>query len=722
MSNLDWPDLYERIRPHLELKGNGQPDHEGWVTARCIDNQNHRNGDQHFSMRVNMKSGGVSCMSQGCISGNLNNLAERLGIETHSGNGARPSTDQHMATVEDLARQRKLPIEVLSDFWGITARQCHRRCGFHSAGWDIPIDDPDAEGFRRMKAFQGKPKYHWELKGCPAKDLVYNLTRLDPETEDVFIAPGEVDTWTLHQAGLPVISFLAGEGAVPSKKAIAKLKERAPKLNIVRLPYDRDEAGQLGVHKLGDLLLAASLNVEIINLPDDLPADGDISNLWVSCSGDGEAFLRRLYDLDTEQLQTRSPQVEQWSEDSFRISMPALGGWTHFDFERVARRGRALETELTVSVALPGVSDDPYVTAINVMSASAREGLRRQLEQMHPDQPWTPLLNAAVSRLCAAFFDADASLDMALVEPRSLEQRYRVGTILPEGQPTIFFGDGSTDKTYMALVLALSVATGDELLGFPVIFDRVLVIDYETDAQSHRFRYDRLLPGFGLHWQERLIDYWPAKGRPFVDIADAVRRKVEKDHIGTLIIDSAGYACGGDPSDPEITLAYFNALASIGKTSLTLAHVPKDSDQDKPYGSVYWSNSARKTWNFKRIQDEGEDVIHIGMFNRKSNDGRRDKPLGFRLEFDGDSGPVTVKREDVRDVPELNKGLPLKQRILHLLGQGAMTVDELAEELGVDNPVTIRARLNELKTQVQHVPGPDGSTTMYWGLIARYQE
>ena len=273
----------------------------------------------------------------------------------------------------------------------------------------------------------------------------------------------------------------------------------------------------------------------------------------------------------------------------------------------------------------------------------------------------------------------------------------------------------------MALILALSVAIGDELLGLPVIFDRVLVIDYETDAQTHRFRYDRLLAGAGLKWQSRLIDYWPAKGRPLVDIADAVRRKVERDRNGLIIVDSAAYACGGDPSDPEAVLRYFNALNSLGKTTLTIAHVPKDSDQDKPFGSVYWSNSARKTWNFQRVQGEGEDVIHIGLFNRKVNDGRRDKPIGIRLAFDGETGPVTVKREDVQDVPELAKGLSLKQRIRMCLKQGAMTVDGLAQETG-EKPVTVRARLNELKQEVRHVPGPDGSSTTYWGLIERHQE
>ena len=55
------------------------------------------------------------------------------------------------------------------------------------------------------------------------------------------------------------------------------------------------------------------------------------------------------------------------------------------------------------------------------------------------------------------------------------------------------------------------------------------------------------------------------------------------------------------------------------------------------------------------------------------------------------------------------------------LKQGAMTVDGLAQETG-EKPVTVRARLNELKHEVRHVPGPDGTNTTYWGLIERHQE
>ena len=702
--------MFERIRPLLDLKGSGEPDREGWVTARCVKPENHHNGDANYSLRINVKNGGVKDLAQDCVGSNMNDLAELLGVETQDEPlTAKPQVNGRIGTVADLASSRKLSVEALSETWGVMAEK---------KGWRLLVDDPDAASFKRWKRSPwapDAPKCWWTPRGCPASDLVYGLSKVPPDTREIMIAAGEPDVWVLHQAGLPTISFLAGENAAPSDKAIEKLKAALPQLASVQLIYDRDEAGIRGAGRVGSALTKVGLTVDITTLPDDLPEDGDITDLWLSCNGEAEGFLRRLYGCESKRLKSQQPYVEQKADDHFAVSLPCEGGWSVFDFERLSRGTRSLDSELSVTLDLPGVTREPYVTAINVMSTSARDSLRRQLEQSHdPALPWAALINTAVSRLRTAYFQTDFSVDLSTVEPRNEEERYRVGILLPEGQPTVFFGDGSTAKTYLALIAALSVATGDELLGLPVIPARVLIIDYETDAQTHRFRYDRLLPGFGLVWQKKLIDYWPAKGRPFVDIVDAVRGKVERDHIGLVIVDSAGYACGGDPSNPETALSYFNALNSLQKTTLTIAHVSKDSDQEKPYGSVYWSNGARKTWNFRRAQSEGEDVIHVGMFNKKVNDGRKDSPIGVRLSFDGETGPVSVKREEVRNVPELDEHRAIKYRIrdaLRHIPDGGKSTSELSEELGEPADSVSKAATRDEK--IVNVGGSRGSAAKW---------
>ena len=677
MSRADWPDLYERIQPHLDLKGSGRPDSDGWVTARCTNASEHRNGDQHHSLRINVKRGGVKCMSQDCAVGpNLNKLAELLGVDAQDEPAPAQKGNGRVGTLAELASARQLTVETLSETWGVTADK---------KGWRIPVDDPDASGFRRFKRYPwaAGPKYWWQPKGCPASDLVYALSKVPADTKELMVAAGEPDVWALQQAGIAAVSFLAGENAAPSEKAIEKLKAALPQLASVQIPYDLDPAGVKGGLKVGSALVKAGLTVDIITLPDDLPEGGDVTDLWLSCNGNAEAFLRRLYGCESKRLESQHAHIDQLDDDHFRVSLPVDGGWIRWDFDRISRGRGRLEAELSVAVELPGHASEPYTANVNLLSVSGRDALRRQLESvLGDDAPWAALINTAFAKLRGAYFGSDPSRDLATVEPPKLDARYRIEVRLPDGQAVVDFGHGSTGKTYVSLAEALSVATGEPLLGLSVIPARVLYIDYETTEAMLRFRCDRLLAGFGLSWQSGLIDYWPAKGRPFPDIAEAVREKVRRDHIGLVIIDSAAAACGGEPEKADIALSYFNALATLGVTTRTIAHCTKDSDNMKPFGSAFWHNAPRATWNFQRVQDEGEDVIHVGLFNRKTNDSRRHKPIGLCITFDGETGPVTFKREDVASVPELASRLPLKQRILAALRAGPATVAELTELLG----------------------------------------
>jgi len=279
-----WPELWNSIRPRLELKGDGRPDSEGWIWARCIDTTNHKNGDTHFSMRINIRSGGVRCMSQGCPVGpNMNNLAERLGLDGHR-DGDRPTPEEAM---QRLAQERLLPEQTLREKYGVRAV---------SGGWAFPVDDPDAQGHPHIKRFSwwpGEPRFWWPKgSGVKAKDCVYGLSRVAKGTETVHVAAGEIDCITLLEAGYPAVSFLAGEGSEPSARAIRKLIEHG--IRAVCLVYDLDDGGREGALKTGRSCAREGLPVHILTLPEDLGEGGDINDLWRRCAGDRDAFITAL--------------------------------------------------------------------------------------------------------------------------------------------------------------------------------------------------------------------------------------------------------------------------------------------------------------------------------------------------------------------------------------------------------------------------------------------
>jgi hypothetical protein len=101
----------------------------------------------------------------------------------------------------------------------------------------------------------------------------------------------------------------------------------------------------------------------------------------------------------------------------------------------------------------------------------------------------------------------------------------------------------------------------------------------------------------------------------------------------------------------------------------------------KPFGSVFFHNGARATWNIK-IADESPtgETISLGLFARKANLGRLPRPTGFKIEFTPDRTFFT--RSDPADVPDLAEHMSVRERMMHLLRGGALPVDDVAEEIG----------------------------------------
>ena len=127
-------------------------------------------------------------------------------------------------------------------------------------------------------------------------------------------------------------------------------------------------------------------------------------------------------------------------------------------------------------------------------------------------------------------------------------------------------------------------------------------------------------------------------------------------------------------------------MRQFGIGSLHLAHVTKPvqesgkpaGDPIKPFGSVFWHNSA---WFLKRTTDGGEDnSMVVAFFNKKNNLGRLHPSVGVQLDF----GPerIGIQRVDLADVEEMASALPIWQRMKRALETGPLTLASLADELG----------------------------------------
>jgi predicted XRE-type DNA-binding protein len=90
----------------------------------------------------------------------------------------------------------------------------------------------------------------------------------------------------------------------------------------------------------------------------------------------------------------------------------------------------------------------------------------------------------------------------------------------------------------------------------------------------------------------------------------------------------------------------------------------------------------KATWYIKSTIDLSNDrIIQLGLFNRKANLARIQRPVGFRVEF-GDDRTYFIS-DNVADIPELAEKMSLANRIREALKRGPMTADEIAAHTGV---------------------------------------
>jgi hypothetical protein len=406
-------------------------------------------------------------------------------------------------------------------------------------------------------------------------------------------------------------------------------------------------------------------------------------------------------------------QFERDGDGHYRLVVTAHS--TVFDVDRLWRDRDELKCELVVTTRLHGAQTiDGCLSSgnFNLSSIRARHERARQLLQRARTGnavDWETL----VDEVCIRVIDAERAGQPARLlheYPRPAPDDTLVidGVPLLRKHPVMFFGDGGTLKSYLGLYFAGRLAQRK----LPVLY-----ADWELGGEDHRERLERL---FGL---EMPHVHYVRCDRPITAEVDRLRRCVEQIHAAYVLCDSVAYAAGGAPESAEIAAAYFRAIRQFGPDvgSLHIAHITKPREEDKerptnqkPFGSVFWHNSARATWHVKSARTDEQKGVAIGLYNQKANLGPLADPVGFEVEFDSER--TIIRRIDLSTVSDLAVGLPLRLRIPEVLKCGTQTIAEIADELGA-KPDTVHKVLTrgEGKTFVRLTNTADG--VQRWGLL-----
>lgn len=366
-------------------------------------------------------------------------------------------------------------------------------------------------------------------------------------------------------------------------------------------------------------------------------------------------------------------QFEALAEDRYRLTLPEVGSIIEVD--RLRRERGELQGELCVKCTLPGVKTFDGTVSIadfNLSSARARTERAKLLGTRSGSKAvdWAGALEELCQRVLAAERQGNPSVDLRTLERPGPDDSISVdGLTFPRRHPTVLFGDGGSAKSYISLYILGTLAKRGM---------RVALFDWELAGEDHRDRLERI---FGSEMPP--IEYAHCE-RPLTFEVDRLARIVRDKRIDFAAYDSVVFACDGPPESAEVAARYFRAVRQIGVGGLHVAHITKsDSGDMKPFGSVFFHNSARATYFCKLADASGDgESISIGLYARKNNLSKQCAPIGYRISFTGDR--TAFVRSNPNDTPELAGKMTYRERMYQMLRFGSLPVKEVADRLGTD--------------------------------------
>lgn len=385
--------------------------------------------------------------------------------------------------------------------------------------------------------------------------------------------------------------------------------------------------------------------------------------------------------MDNEIIQT---------ETGYQATIKVTDGLIRFGFEEIeSAKAGDLSAETIVWREIPGVGMNPFSCRMNTQSMSARETLRRALDDAWGAAGWSRHIGQACSLLKAAWRSRER--DKWIEDAKDPEDdRFLLDPYLLARGPTVWFGDAGVGKTTTAMWCA-------QQLGCVVMW-----LDFEWEESEIK----RIWRGLGGEPQK--LRYWNAEGGSLADEAHAIRRDVRRSGAEYCVVDSAAAAGDGEPEKSDVANRYFNGLQKIGLPSCTLAHVNNAGEDQRPFGSRFWYHRGRLLWNIKGDR-ETESELKQGFFCRKANVGAWPKSFGMLLEY----GRGIAVSNGYPMWPEFAEHQPAGTRIRDLLLRGKRQRREIAQELGMKDE-TVRKALQRMPDAIS-----DGrSNYAYWWIKA----
>lgn len=396
---------------------------------------------------------------------------------------------------------------------------------------------------------------------------------------------------------------------------------------------------------------------------------------------------------------SESPMEFVGAQDIYTARWPQFGLEIEFDLLRTTSGGD-LTAQATVRDASEGGQRVVHVGRVTLTGARSLSDYATYVTKLDQQRfkDFNRMLARAARQTVVEHRKGEPAILLKDAQPRP-DGGWLLRPLVRADGATILYGDGGSGKSYLALAIAAALQAGDaELLGMmPTTTLRVGYLDWEWEASDHLERLRKLL---GDHLPE--IVYVPCR-LSLAEELDRLRTIIREHQLDFLIVDSVALACDGPPEAAEVTMRFFGALRRLGLPSLCLAHVNRSGDVSRPFGSVFWHDSARATWFVERQPESDLLSLTVTLSNKKLSGGARQPPIA--LEFEFETGRTFIRRIDVSDVVREDEPKAAHVQVAEELRSGPHSYRELAGRLGLPE-ATVRKAVQRSVDHFVEIPGP----------------
>ena len=256
---------------------------------------------------------------------------------------------------------------------------------------------------------------------------------------------------------------------------------------------------------------------------------------------------------------------------------------------------------------------------------------------------------------------------------------------------TILFAPPGAGKSWTALLMAVSIATGctgedrEDPLWDGVSQRTVLYVNLERSRSSLERRSTMAHRVLGFRKESvSPVSYINARGSSIMEVRKSIKTFVDSHAPCTVFIDSLSRMGTGSLVDDEDANRGADILNSLADSWVALGHTPKnDKASTAVFGSQMWT--AAEDIGVKLTSQELNGALGVCLTVIKANDTAKPKPLYLSFTFQNDVLQTVIKASET-DFPELAQGKPVPQAILlrdWMRQAGSATTTQAARATGM---------------------------------------